>query len=52
MPAFHSNGVEINYVDEGEGPPVVLVHGFASSLDGNWRAPPRKKRQHRPAQTV
>ncbi len=39
MPAFHSNGVEINYVDEGEGPPVVLVHGFASSLDGNWRAP-------------
>jgi pimeloyl-ACP methyl ester carboxylesterase len=31
--------VPINYVDEGAGPPVVLVHGFASNLQGNWRAP-------------
>jgi pimeloyl-ACP methyl ester carboxylesterase len=30
--------VEINYVVEGRGPPIVLVHGFASSLQGNWRA--------------
>lgn len=26
-------GARIRYIDEGEGPPVVLVHGFASSLD-------------------
>jgi pimeloyl-ACP methyl ester carboxylesterase len=31
--------VKINYIDEGSGAPVVLVHGFASSLHGNWRAP-------------
>ena len=33
---FDSNGVQINYEVFGEGRPVVLVHGFASSLDGNW----------------
>ena len=37
MPGFDSDGVSINYSDEGEGSPVVLVHGFASSLDGNYR---------------
>ncbi|MEC7524288.1 MAG: alpha/beta hydrolase [Myxococcota bacterium] len=26
-------GARVRFVDEGEGPPVVLVHGFASSLD-------------------
>ena len=39
MPTFDSSGVPINYIVEGSGPPLVLVHGFASSLDGNWRAP-------------
>jgi pimeloyl-ACP methyl ester carboxylesterase len=39
MPQFDSSGVSINYIDEGSGPPVVLVHGFASDLHGNWRAP-------------
>jgi pimeloyl-ACP methyl ester carboxylesterase len=39
MPAFDSNGFDINYIDEGTGPPIVLIHGFASSLQGNWRAP-------------
>lgn len=29
-------GVRVRYVDRGEGPVVVLLHGFASSLD-NWR---------------
>ncbi len=38
MPEFQSNGVTINYIVEGEGRPIVLVHGFASSLQGNWRA--------------
>ena len=39
MPTFDSNGVAINYNDEGSGPPVVLVHGFAASFELNWRAP-------------
>jgi pimeloyl-ACP methyl ester carboxylesterase len=39
IPSFDSSGVNINYIDEGSGPPVMLVHGFASSLHGNWRAP-------------
>ena len=38
MPEFSSDGVSINYIDEGQGPPIVQVHGFASSLHGNWRA--------------
>jgi pimeloyl-ACP methyl ester carboxylesterase len=39
MPTLDSAGVRIHYVAEGSGPPVVLVHGFASSVRGNWRAP-------------
>jgi pimeloyl-ACP methyl ester carboxylesterase len=39
MATFDSNGVRINYEDEGAGPPIVLVHGFASSLQGNWKGP-------------
>ena len=39
MPTIDSIGVTISYVAEGGGPPVVLVHGFASSVQGNWRAP-------------
>ena len=39
MPTVDSGGVTISYVAEGTGPPVVLVHGFASSVQGNWRAP-------------
>jgi pimeloyl-ACP methyl ester carboxylesterase len=36
---FDSNGVKIHYSDEGQGEPVVLVHGFTVNLDRNWRAP-------------
>jgi pimeloyl-ACP methyl ester carboxylesterase len=39
MPLLDVNGVAINYTDEGTGPAVVLVHGFAASLQSNWRAP-------------
>lgn len=33
------DGTEIAYLDEGEGPVVVLLHGFASDHHGNWVAP-------------
>jgi pimeloyl-ACP methyl ester carboxylesterase len=36
MPFFDSNGVKIHYEVSGEGQPIVLVHGFASSLKNNW----------------
>ncbi|CAN5823710.1 alpha/beta fold hydrolase [soil metagenome] len=34
-----SDGVRLAYVLEGEGRPVILLHGFLSSGDRNWRAP-------------
>jgi pimeloyl-ACP methyl ester carboxylesterase len=36
MPHFSSDGLSLNYIDQGEGEPVVLVHGFASNLKVNW----------------
>jgi len=33
---FDSNGVRIRYVEQGSGPPVVLLHGFSGSLDSGW----------------
>lgn len=36
MQKFDSDGVEIAYVEEGEGDVVVLVHGFASNSGVNW----------------
>ena len=39
MPSFHHGAVEIAYLDEGEGDPILLVHGFASSKNVNWVYP-------------
>jgi pimeloyl-ACP methyl ester carboxylesterase len=39
MPTFTHDGVEISYLDEGEGEPIVLVHGFASNKMINWVVP-------------
>jgi pimeloyl-ACP methyl ester carboxylesterase len=39
MPSFHNGSVEIAYHDEGEGDPIVLVHGFASTKNVNWIYP-------------
>lgn len=37
--SFDSGGVQIVYDDVGEGPPVVLLHGFASNRRVNWEGP-------------
>ncbi|MFZ0846139.1 MAG: alpha/beta fold hydrolase [Pseudolabrys sp.] len=39
MASFHHGAVEIAYLDEGSGEPIVLVHGFASSKQINWVNP-------------
>ena len=39
MPAFTHDDIEIAFIDEGEGEPIVLVHGFASNKEVNWVAP-------------
>jgi len=36
LPNFQSENIEIAYADYGDGPPVVLVHGFASNGRVNW----------------
>lgn len=36
---FDSDGVKIHYIVEGKGEPVVLIHGFAASIQQNWGAP-------------
>jgi len=33
---FDSNGVQIRYVEQGAGEPIVLVHGYTSNLQANW----------------
>jgi pimeloyl-ACP methyl ester carboxylesterase len=39
MPRFRHGSIDIAYLDEGEGEPVVLVHGFASTKEVNWVQP-------------
>jgi pimeloyl-ACP methyl ester carboxylesterase len=39
MPSFRHGAVEIAYLDEGEGDPIILVHGFASTKNVNWVYP-------------
>ena len=39
MPRFRYDGIEIAYLDEGSGDPVLLVHGFASNKEANWVQP-------------
>lgn len=37
MPFFDNEGIKIYYEIEGEGPPVMMIHGFASHLEDNWK---------------
>jgi pimeloyl-ACP methyl ester carboxylesterase len=34
---FDSNGVRLHYIVQGTGQPVVLIHGFHSSIRMNWQ---------------
>jgi pimeloyl-ACP methyl ester carboxylesterase len=36
---FRSDDADIAYLDAGDGAPMVLVHGFASTKETNWVAP-------------
>jgi pimeloyl-ACP methyl ester carboxylesterase len=36
MQKFNSDGVEIAFDVWGEGPPILLIHGFASNAQVNW----------------
>ncbi len=37
MQRLDSDGVSISFLDEGEGDPILLIHGFASNSTVNWR---------------
>jgi pimeloyl-ACP methyl ester carboxylesterase len=39
MLRFKHDGVELAFLDEGHGAPIVLVHGFASTAQVNWVYP-------------
>ena len=39
MPRFSHEGIELAYLDEGEGDPVLMIHGFASTKEVNWAYP-------------
>jgi len=39
MPRFSYDGIDLAYLDEGEGEPILLIHGFASNKQVNWVYP-------------
>lgn len=39
MPTFHHDGIDFAYLDEGQGEPILLIHGFASTKEINWVGP-------------
>lgn len=39
MQFFENDGLKLAYIDEGEGEPILLIHGFASSHFYNWVQP-------------
>ncbi len=39
MPSFRQGLVDLAFLDEGRGEPIVLIHGFASTKEVNWVQP-------------
>jgi pimeloyl-ACP methyl ester carboxylesterase len=39
VPHFNNNDVKIYYEIEGEGPDLIMIHGFAANIEVNWRIP-------------
>jgi pimeloyl-ACP methyl ester carboxylesterase len=39
MPHFASDGIDIAFIEEGAGDPVLLIHGFGSTKEINWVGP-------------
>ncbi|NTS29728.1 Pimeloyl-ACP methyl ester carboxylesterase [Phyllobacterium sp. YR620] len=39
MQFFENDGLKLAFLDEGEGEPILLIHGFASSSFYNWVQP-------------
>ena len=39
LPTFVSDGIRLAFIDEGAGEPVLLIHGFVSSVRHNWIEP-------------
>jgi pimeloyl-ACP methyl ester carboxylesterase len=37
MPYFNNDGIKIYYEIEGEGPPVVMIHGFIVDIEWMWK---------------
>jgi pimeloyl-ACP methyl ester carboxylesterase len=36
---FDSNGVRIRYIEQGQGPAIVLIHGYTGTADRHWINP-------------
>ena len=36
---FDSNGVQIRYIEQGTGDPILLIHGYTRSIETNWIEP-------------
>ena len=36
MEKFQSDGIRLAYIDQGDGPPILLIHGFGTNVENNW----------------
>lgn len=39
MAVFYHDGFDLDFMESGEGSPIILVHGFASTKEVNWVQP-------------